>query len=137
MPQDKFTDKATHPTDDDLREKLGSSYPLVRKTIASLQSEHSAVSIEWKFSTTSGWYLTCSKSKKRLFYLFPAEGDFTFKITLNDRALEQIRHETFPKSIRGMIRDAKKYPEGTLLVFDKTNFAVATILQLLRNKMAS
>lgn len=137
MPQDKFTDKNTQPTDDDLREKLGSSYPFVGKTIASLRSEHNAISIEWKFSTSSGWYLTCNKSKKRLFYLFPAEGDFTFKITLSDRALEQIGHETFPKSIRSMIRDAKKYPEGTLLVFDRSSFKVETILQLLRTKIAS
>ena len=135
MSADIFTDKTEKPAEDDLKKKLGQSYQLLGKTIASLQSEHNGISIEWKYSGTSGWYLACNKSKKRLFYLFPAEGDFTFKIVLNDRSLQQIKKETFPKSIREMIRDAKKYPEGTLCVFDKSNFKVATILDLLRIKI--
>ena len=135
MPLDVFTDKAGKPGDDDLRKKLGASYPLFGKTITSLQSEHNGITIEWKYSGTSGWYLTANKSKKRLFYLFPGDGDFTFKIVFNDRSLQQIKKDTFPKAVRGMIQSAKKYPEGTLLAFDKTNFKVEIILDLLRIKL--
>ena len=137
MPANAFTDKDHQPTDAGLRKRLGRSYALYEKTMASLREERRAISTEWKFSAASGWYLTCNKGKRRIFYLFPTGGDFTFKMVFGEKSLQQIRDGEFPDDILEMSREAKKYPEGTLLVFDKGNFKVDTMLRLLRIKIAS
>ncbi len=135
MPANAFTDKDRQPTDAGLRKRLGRSYALYGKTLALLREEHRGISTEWKFSTASGWYLTCNKGKRRLFYLFPTEGGFTFKMVFGEKSLQQIRDGGFPDDILEMIREAKKYPEGTLIVFDRRNFKVDTMLRLLRIKI--
>jgi hypothetical protein len=137
MPTNAFTHKSKHPTDADLKERVGRPFQLLEKTVSTLQAECEGVAPDWKFSKTSGWYVTFNKKKKRLFYLFPTDGDFTFKIVFNDKCLAQIGKGSFPKYVTDMIQAAKKYPEGTLCVFDKGNFKVDTILDLLRIKIAN
>jgi hypothetical protein len=39
--------------------------------------------------------------------------------------------------VTDMLKSAKKYPEGTLCVFDKGNFEVNTILDLLKVKIGN
>jgi len=134
---DAFTNKSQHPSDLELKERVGRSFQLLEKTLTSLQAEYEGVSAEWKFSKTSGWYVTYNRKKKRLFYLFPTEGDFTVKLVFNDKCLTQIGKGSFPRYVTEMIENAKKYPEGTLCVFDKDNFKVDTILELLRVKIAN
>jgi len=135
MAKDVFTDKKKQPTDSDLKTKLGPSYALIERTISPMQSEFQGVSAAWKFSKSSGWYVTYDKKKKRLFYLFPADGDFVFKIVFNDKCLKQIKGGSFPEFVMKMIENAKKYPEGTLCTFDRSNFKPDTILELLRIKI--
>jgi hypothetical protein len=102
--------------------------------MTSLESEYRGISTEWKFSKTSGWYTTCDKGKNRLFYLLPVDGGFVFKMVFNERCLGQIRKGAFPRFILEMIRNARKYSEGTLLEFDASNFNTAAVLNLLRIK---
>ncbi len=132
-----FADQKKQPTGTDLRETIGQPFLLVEEVLAGLQSEFQNISCEWKYTKNSGWYITYSRGKRRLFYLFPANGDFLLKMVLNDRALEEIRGEAFPKHIHDMIRGAKKYPEGTLCEFTRNNFKVATMLELLRIKISN
>lgn len=134
---DRFTNKSKHPSEADLKERVGRPFQLLEKTLSSLQLGYEGVSSEWKFSKTSGWYVTYNRKKKRLFYLFPVDGDFTFKIVFNDKCLAQIGKSTFPQYVTDMIKNAKKYPEGTLCVFDKSNFEVDTILELLKVKISN
>ncbi|MDP2885341.1 MAG: DUF3788 family protein [Ignavibacteria bacterium] len=135
MPPDAFANEKKHPSDNDLRKCLGRSYKLFEETIMRLQFEQEGIHFEWKFSKTSGWYLICLKKKRRLFYLLPRHRDFSFRMVFGDKAIEQIKKGRFPKFVIGMIRDAKKYPEGTLYEFDKKNFHVETMLGLLRIKI--
>ena len=135
MPKDRFTHEKNQPTDLDLKKRIGPSFQLLEETTGSLQAECQGLSFEWKFSKSSGWYVTYNRKKKRLFYLFPKNGDFIFKIVFNDNCLEQIKDGSFPKFVINMIENAKKYPEGTLCVFDKSNFKPRTIHDLLRIKI--
>lgn len=124
-----------HPSDGELRKRLGRSYTLFEETIISLQFEHQGISFEWKFSKTSGWYLICLKKKRRLFYLLPKNRDFSFKMVFGTRAVEEIKKGAFPTYVGRMLKSARKYPEGTLIEFNKSNFEVATILRLLKTKI--
>jgi hypothetical protein len=135
MPADPFTNDKKHPGDGDLRKKLGRSYKLFEETIISLQFEQQGIGFEWKFSKTSGWYLICLKKKRRLFYFIPKDRDFSYRMIFGNRAVAEIRKGSLPKHVGEMLKSAKKYPEGTLLEFDKSNFEVATVLKLLTIKI--
>ena len=132
-----FADQTKPPTHADLKQEIGQSFLLIEGVLSSLQSEFQNLSCEWKFSKSSGWYIIYSRGKKRLFYLFPTAGDFLLKMVFNDRALEEIRGEPFPKYIHDMIHGAKKYPEGTLCEFTRRNFKAATMMELLRIKIST
>lgn len=135
MPVDIFMHTKKHPSDGDLRKKLGRSYKLFEETMISLQFEQQGISFEWKFSKTSGWYLICLKKKRRLFYLIPKQQDFLYRMLFGPRAVAEIRKGPFPVGIVEMLKSAKKYPEGTLLDFDKKSFDVATVLKILTIKI--
>ncbi len=132
-----FGDPKRKPTGTDLKELVGQSYHPIEEVLSALQAEFQNISCEWKFSKNSGWYIVYHRGKKRLFYLFPDEGDFLVKMVFNDRALEEIRGESFPKYIHDMLRGARKYPEGTLCEFSKKNFIAATMIELLKLKIST
>jgi hypothetical protein len=75
------------------------------------------------------------KKKRRLFYLLPRHRDFSFRMIFGDKAVRQIRRGVFPKYVQEMIRNSKKYPEGTPCEFDKDNYEVDVALDLLRIKI--
>ena len=135
MKEDRFIKENIHPSDADLKNKIGKSYQLLESTITSLLSDYNDISCNWKFSKTSGWYLTYDRKKKRLFYLFPIDNDFTLKIVFNERCLKLINDGSFPKFVYQMVSEAKKYPEGTLLIFNKNNFKSDTVFDLLKIKI--
>ncbi len=137
MPENTFSDQKKQPTHADLQERIGRPFHLVEEVLSALQGEFQNISCEWKFSKSTGWYITYSRGKRRLFYLFPGHGDFLLKMVFNDRALEEIRGEPFPGYIHDMVREAKKYPEGTLCEFTRKNFKVATMMELLRIKIST
>ena len=135
MSADIFTNDKKHPGDGDLRKRLGRSYKLFEETIISLQFEHQGIGFEWKFSKTSGWYLICLKKKRRLFYFLPRDRDFSCRMLFGPRAVAEIKKGAFPTYVGEMLKSARKYPEGTLLEFDKSNFEVASVLKLLTIKI--
>jgi hypothetical protein len=137
MPGKTFANQTKPPTNADLKAEIGPAFRLIEEVLSSLQSEFQNISCEWKFSKNSGWYIVYNRGKKRLFYLFPAAGDFLLKMVFNDRALEEIKGEEFPKYIRDMLQGAKKYPEGTLCEFRRGNFKAATMIELLRIKITT
>lgn len=130
-----FANEKKHPGDGDLRKRLGRSHKLFEETIISLQFDHEGIIFEWKYSKLSGWYLIGSRKKRRLFYLIPKEKNFLWKMIFGDRAVAVIKKESFPKHIEEMLKSAKKYPEGTLLEFDKSNFEIEEMLKLLKIKI--
>ncbi len=135
MAANRFFDKDKHPGNADLRKRLGDAYVLFEETIDALDSEYEGICMDWKYSKTSGWYITADRKKERLFYLFPQDGDFTFKMVFNDASLEAITSGGFPKYITEMIRAAKKYPEGTLCELTRSSYKPEMILDLLRIKL--
>lgn len=135
MTVDVFKDEKKQPGDGDLRKRLGKSYKLFEETVISLQFDQQGIVFEWKFSKTAGWYLIVLKKKRRLFYFIPKENGFLFRMLFGERAVGEIKNGKLPKAVKEMISKAKKYPEGTLVEFDKSNFEVETILKLLKIKI--
>ena len=124
-----------HPSDGDLRKKLGRSYKPFEETIMSLQFEQQGIGFEWKFAKTVGWYLICLKKKRRLFYLLPKDRDFAWRMIFGERAVAEIKKWSPAGPVAKMLKSAKKYPEGTLVEFNKSSFEVETMLKLLTIKI--
>ena len=135
MPTDVFMNPKKHPSDAALRKKLGGSYKLFEQVSMSIQFDHDGIGFEWKFSKTSGWYLICLRKKRRLFYLIPRETDFLFRMLFGPRAVAAIKKSEFSSDIQAKLKSAKKYPEGTLLDFERSNFDVGSMLKLLTIKI--
>ncbi|MCC7501024.1 MAG: DUF3788 family protein [Flavobacteriales bacterium] len=127
----------THtPSESDLIDRLGKTYLLVGEPLKTARASHKGLALHWKFSKTSGWYVTVDKGKRRLFYLFPKPGGFLLKMTFNDRALELIRNSTLPVALKASLGGAKKYPEGTLLEFTPETLTAVVLSELLKVKLA-
>ena len=73
--------------------------------------------------------------KKRIFYLIPKKDDFRFSVVLGEKAAQNIINGPFPEKIIEEMKNAKKYPEGKPLFFDKDDFVVDTIIDIIKIKM--
>jgi hypothetical protein len=133
---DPFLDPAKAPTEADLIGRLGKTYPLVGDPLEKLRATHKGIALHWKFSKTSGWYVTADKGKRRLFYLFPTPDGFLLKMTFNDKALERIRASDLPATLKKKLSTATKYPEGTLLECTPGVLTERVMTRLLEVKMA-
>lgn len=133
---DPFLDPVQAPTEADLKARIGKTHPLVGDPVDTLRAMHKGVTLHWKFSKTSGWYVTVDKGKRRLFYLFPKPGSFLLKMTFNDKALELIRNSDLPATVKSRLNSAKKFPEGTLLEFTPETLTKPVLTGLLEVKLA-
>ena len=96
------------------------------------------IAITWKFSKTSGWYVTFDRGSKRLFYLFPKPDDFLLRMVFNEKSVAAlIKTDGLPSAVSAQLAEPKEYPEGTLIELTKATASAATITALLRIKLNS
>jgi hypothetical protein len=104
------------------------------RTVEDALRDLGSLKTNWKFSKTSGWYLTVDKGGQRLFYCFPRVGGFLLKLVYNERGVQALKDA-------GLMQDrlsiAKKYAEGTLLEFTEKDIGAEQLTELLRVKIDS
>lgn len=132
-----FLDPSNQPSDDELAAAVGKDFKIVTTALDRLRIDHRTISHSYKFSKTSGWYLTFDKGKQRLCYLFPKRGDFLLKIVFNDKGVAALAHADLGSPVEKKLRHAKKYAEGTLLEFTAAGITAKVLTELLRIKVAS
>jgi hypothetical protein len=138
MSDDPFHNAQKMPVNTALAERIGYSFALVQAAVNEVDTARSSITTSWKFSKTSGWYVTYDRGKKRLFYLFPKKGDFLLRLVLNEQGMEALRAEgKLSATLEAQLAEPKKYPEGTLFELNKTTALKGTLLMLLRVKLAS
>ncbi len=135
MATDIFLNGKKHPSDGELRKKLGRAYRLFEETIMSLQIQHDGISFEWKYSTAVGWYLIGLRKKRRLFYFLPKHRDFAFRMVFGEKAAAAMEEAGLPAKYLEMIRSAKRYPEGRLVELGKADFETAAVVKILGIKI--
>ena len=74
--------------------------------------------------------------KRRLFYLVPKPGDFRFSMILGDRAIALLKQGALVDKILPLLKDAKRYAEGTAFIFDRKTFDPEIVIALLEAKLA-
>jgi hypothetical protein len=136
MAANAFAGSDTQPSDGDLSSALGSKRALWDELLEKL----SALGIdgrEWSsYSRKSGWALKVLRKQRVIVYLNPMHGGFRASFALGDRAVEQALASKFPLRVLKVIREARRYAEGTAVRLEVNSHAdVAIIVKLAMIKM--
>lgn len=109
-----FIGKATQPTALEVAAALGPSAAAWTQFIDWLADTHGVLLQEWKSdSLRHGWSLRLKKKDRNIVYLAPCNGCFRVSFALGDRAMETVRHTSFPAAVAQVIAEAPHYAEGT------------------------
>ena len=107
--------KPVAPTDTELKQLLGSSFPKYQdllKLTASLPHE-------WMFyGPKYGWKIKIFTKAKVLLYLTPKENLFTVGLAVRDTEREVLLKSKLSRQAKDELKSAKRYPEGYPLLFD-------------------
>ena len=108
-----FTNKDFEPTDNELKEALGETYPFW-KTLADYTIKSATDSkATWNYSGDKfGWSYRISDRKRVLIYLLPREGFFKAAFVFGQKATENILNSNCQESILLQLKNARVYSEG-------------------------
>jgi hypothetical protein len=135
-PEAAFPDDKRKPADSDLPGALGGAHAPLQGVLDRLRAEHPAVTAEWKYSPRSGWHLIYSRKQRRLFYLVPTRGNFRFSLILGGKAIAALQAGPFARAMPALLKEAKRYPEGTAFSFNRGTLDVEVVFAFLEAKIA-
>jgi hypothetical protein len=134
-PDAAFPDEKRQPTESDLPGALGRAFSPLAKVLERLRAAHPDVAPEWKYSPRSGWHLIYNRKKRRIFYLIPTCGDFRLSLILGDKAIAALQAGPCAKKMTALLKEAKRYPEGTAFSFNGQTLVVDVTVALLEAKI--
>ncbi len=109
-----FIGKLTQPSEQELATELGPGKELWDELAATLKEELGVGVQEWNsYSRKAGWSLRLKRKERNIVYLSPHRGCFTASFALGDKALQAARESGLPAPARKILKEAKKYAEGT------------------------
>ena len=107
-----FGDKARQPEDADLAKVLKRSFVFWGELKKVIESRFTPLSVEWGFTTPSGWWMRLKHKKRTVLYMTPCEGHFLASFALGEKAVKAAHDSDLPNSVLKLIDSAKKYAEG-------------------------
>jgi hypothetical protein len=131
-----FLDPSAAPDLRALRQLVGAAFDAVEQALANLAKPRSAPELHWRFSTTSGWYVTAELGRQRLFYLFPRGGDPLVRMVFNAQAVARIGASALPPAVKDQLHAPRTYPEGTLIELSAGMLTATVLGELLVIKRA-
>jgi hypothetical protein len=109
-----FIGRAKPPSESELAAELGSGKRLWDELAAIMEEELGLDTQEWNsYSPKAGWALRWKRKERNIVYLSPHCGCFTASFALGDKALQAARAQGLPGPALKIIKEAKKYAEGT------------------------
>lgn len=132
-----FTDKAKKPSEKDVAEKLGSTYPLWKRLHAFVIERYPGGTEEWNYPGPKyGWSFRIKDKKRVLIYFLPREKYFKVALVFGDKATEAVLHGNVSAAIKDELKQAKKYAEGRGIRIDvKKASVLPDIEQLIEIKL--
>jgi hypothetical protein len=114
-----FIGKLHPPTDAELADALGPARELWDQLLASLAGQHKLTVQEWNsYSPKAGWSLRLKRKSRNILYLGPCIGAFRVAFVLGDKAVAAARRSNLPQNVIKIIKEAKRYAEGTAIRFE-------------------
>jgi hypothetical protein len=131
-----FMDKAVQPTESDLKEKLGSTYPLWSELKNWTFDYLKNTADEWSFPGKKyGWSFRIKEKKRNIVYFIPLDGFFKVALVFGQKATDQIMASDISKAIKTGLMEARVYMEGRGIRFDvKDDSNLKDIKTLIRIK---
>ena len=125
--------KTKQPTQKEIAVKVGGNYNKYDRLLKKV----AGIKTDWKHSSRSGWFQTGDIKKKRIYYFFPEEGGFKFRMVFNDKAIQLIKEENISDMVIQALESAKKYHEGTPFDLNAAEFEVKLVESLIAIKLQS
>ena len=135
-PNAAFPDEKRQPAEADLASALGRAFGPLAKVLERLRAAHPDIAPEWKYSARSGWHLIYNRKKRRLFYLVPVHGDFRISLILGGKAIAALQAGPCARQMPALLKEAKRYPEGTAFSLTGETLDVDVAVALLEAKIA-
>ena len=77
-----------------------------------------------------------NRKKRRLFYLVPVRDGFRLSLIIEDKAIAALQAGARAKQIPGLLKEAKRYPEGTAFSFNGQTLNVDLAVAFLEAKIS-
>lgn len=120
-PANAFIGKPKAPTDKELSAALGPAKQLWDRLLSELADESDVSGHEWNsYSAKAGWSLRVQRGDRIIVYLSPLAGSFRASFALGDKALKEALASDLPAPVTKLIKNAKKYAEGTAVRIEVT-----------------
>lgn len=121
------------PTGEELTATLGPTKPHWDAIVSEFSTTQ-----EWKrYSAKAGWSFRLFQGKRTIIWLSPREGWFQAGIILGDKAIEAARQTRLSASLRKIIDESPRYPEGTGVRIEvRTTRDLASVRKLAAIKIA-
>jgi hypothetical protein len=134
-----FTDPTLSPTNPQIKEALGSTYPLWEEIAGYTFQVTKGLVGEWKFSGPKyGWSFRISDKRRVILYLLPREHYFKVAFVFGQKATDRILEGKFAKAIKAELQAAKVYAEGRGIRIDiKDNTNTSDIFDLINVKIST
>lgn len=132
-----FIGKAKKPSDGELAGELGPAKTIWDQLVRELAEEHGIDVHEWNsYSRKAGWSLRLKREERNIVYLSPHLRCFTASFALGDKAVQAASRSGLPAHVLKIIREAKRYAEGTAVRIEvKTSKDVAVVKKLAAVKL--
>jgi len=137
LSENAFIGKLTQPTPKELAGKLGSAKDLWNHVVRDVTSECGITDKEWNcYSPKAGWSLRLKQKKRNIVYLSPCDKSFRVAFILGEKAMREAKNTEFSAKYVKLITEAVRYPEGSAIRLEVTNFEdVAFVKQLAKIKV--
>ena len=108
-----FGERATAPTDADLRTVLGRAYPSWGKLLVGIRERISPIAEVWAYTNTStGWGLRLRHKDRVIVYMTPQQTQFLVSFVLGEKAVAAAQASRLPAAIREAVAASPRYAEG-------------------------
>lgn len=135
-PDAAFPDQKRQPVESDLPGAVGRAFAPLAEVLVRLRAAHPDVALEWKYSARAGWHLIYHRKQRRLFYLVPTRGGFRLSLLLGGKAIAALQAGSCAKKMPALLKEAKRYPEGTAFTFNQESLKTELMIALLEAKIA-
>jgi hypothetical protein len=109
-----FIGKAKKPTAGELAEALGSAHAVWGQLLTQLADDLEVNIHQWNsYSPKAGWSLKVKQGDRTILYMSPCSGSFRVSFALGDKAVKAALQSDLPRGMLRIIKEAKRYAEGT------------------------
>ena len=117
-----FTEKEITPSQKDLKEALGSTFPIWQELQEYTKKSYPGTVEEWNFSSPKcGWSFRVKDKKRVIIYLLPRDKFFKVAMVFGQKATNEILKSHVADIIKQDIQNARVYAEGRGIRIDITD----------------